>query len=66
MVSTALMLLLTGNTYEYSDIRKIISNSDRLLSMILLFDPDTVEEDRIISLAPYILNQNFSINIIYK
>lgn len=67
MTSTALMILLTGNTYNWNEIRKLISNSDRLLSIILLFDPDTVEAKRMYDLKPYLLSPFFSIyiNIFY-
>ena len=59
MVTSVLMILLQNNVLPWSDAKKLMSNGDRFLNMLLDFDADSITQHQITLLRPFEANPNF-------
>ena len=59
MVSSVLMIILKGRPLPWSDAKKIMSNGDRFLNLLLDFDPDSLTTSQLMMLRPYEANPSF-------
>ena len=64
MVTSVLMIILKGRPLPWSDAKKIMSNGDRFLNLLLDFDPDSLTPSQLMMLKPYEANPNFHPNAV--
>jgi pimeloyl-ACP methyl ester carboxylesterase len=66
MVTSVLMILLKGSVTTWYDTKKIMSNGDRFMNMLLDFDPDSITVKQMNMLRPYEANPNFHPDAVSK
>lgn len=59
LVSSALMLLLTGEVMDWAEARRVIAGGERFTRMMLAVDPDHIPARRLRALLPLVSNPAF-------
>ena len=59
MVVSALMILLQGRILNWGESKKLMSNGERFINMLLDYDPDSITPTQLTLLRPFEANPNF-------